>query len=118
MARATSSLPVPLSGHLRDERVELVHRRMPADDFVEIVRPRQLGAKHFDLPLERAPFERPARQREELVLLERLGQIVEGAELHGRDRGPHRLHGGDQDYLDTFVDGFDALKHLDAVHPG
>src|SRR5213594_370725 len=105
-------------GDLRDQAVELLDRGMPTDDLVEDVRARQLGAQECDLALERPALEGAARQRQDLVLLEGLGQIVEGAELHGGHRGANGLHGGNEDHLDAFVEGLDALEHLDAVHPG
>jgi hypothetical protein len=89
-----------------------------ADDLVEIMPPGQLGAEERNLALERPSFERPAREGQELVLLEGLGQVIEGAELHGRHGSPHRLHGRDEDYLDPFVERLDALEHFDPVHPG
>ena len=88
---------------LRDEPVELFHRGVLADDLVEIMPPGQLGAEERDLALERPPFERPTREGQELVLLEGLGQVIEGAELHGRHGRSHRLHGRDEDHLDPFV---------------
>ena len=91
---------------------------MATDDLVEIVRARQLGAEERDLALERPTLEGASGQRQELVILERFGQIVEGAELHGGDRGAHGLHGCDENHLDALVEGLDALEHLDAVHPG
>ena len=63
-------------------------------------------------------LERPARERQELVLLEGLGQVVERAELHGGHGGPDRLHRRDQDHLDALVDGLDPLEDLDPVHAG
>ena len=91
---------------------------MLADDLVEVVRSRQLGAEERDLSLERPPLERPARERQELVLLEGLGQVVESAELHGGHGGPDRLHRRDQDHLDAFVNGLHPLEDLDPVHSG
>ena len=106
------------AGDLRDERLELLHRRVAADDLVAIVRPLELGAKERDLALERPPLERAASERQQLFLLERLREVVERAELHGGHRGPHGLDGGDQDDLDPFVDRLDALEHFDPVHAG
>ena len=105
-------------GDLRDQAVELLDRGMPTDDLVEVVRARQLGAQECDLALERPALEGASRKRQELVLLEGLGQIVEGAELHGGHCGAHGLHGGDEDHLDALVERLDALEHLDTVHPG
>src|SRR5262245_17381743 len=105
-------------GDLRDQTVQLLDRGMPADDLVEIVGACQLGAQERDLTFEGAALEGAARERQELVLLERLGQVVEGAELHGGDRRAYGLHGGHEDHFDALVDGLDALEHLDAVHAG
>ena len=106
------------AGDLRDEAVELLDRGMAPDDLVEIVGAGQLGAKERDFALERAPLEGATRQGQELVLLEGLGQIVEGAELHGGHRGPHRFHGRDENHFDALVESLDALEDLDPVHPG
>jgi hypothetical protein len=100
------------------EMVELFHLRMSADDLAEVVAALELRAQVDDLALERAPLERPAHEREQLVLLEGLGEVIEGAQLHGGHRRADRLHRGDQDDLDVLVDGLDALQHLDAVHAG
>src|SRR5947207_3429363 len=57
-------------------------------------------------------------ERVQMVLLEGLGEVVEGAELHGGHGRAHGLHGGDEDHLHRLVDGLDALEDLDAVHAG
>jgi len=79
---------------------------------------RELATQEGHLALQRALLHRAAHEREQLLVLERLGQVIEGAELHGGDGGAHGLHRGDEDHLDAVVEGLDALEHLDAVHLG
>ena len=104
--------------HLRDETVELLHLGVLADQLVEVVLPRQLRAEERHFALQRALLERAPHQREQIVLVEGLGQVVEGAQLHRVDGGADGLDRGDQDHLDAVVHGFDALEHFDAVHLG
>ena len=70
MARAISSLPVPLSPVIstvvvvratwRDDPVDLLHLGVLADELVEVVVPLELAAQVHDLALERALARAPA----------------------------------------------------------
>ena len=99
-----------------DQLVELLHQRVLADQLVEVALPRQLRPEVDHLAVEGAPLERAADQGQDLVLVERLGHVVERAELHGGHRGADGLDGGHQDHLDVLVDRLDPLQDLDAVH--
>ena len=101
MARATSSLPVPVSPVMstvlfvsRDQLRRLVHflHRPAAADHAVVV---EVGVALADqvgvLGAQPLVRERPVDHHEQLVDLERLLQVVEGAEPHRLDRA---LDGG------------------------
>ena len=121
MARATSSLPVPLSAvistrgvrlrHLRDQLVEPHHPRMPPDQLVEAVGPRELAPEVVQLALHPALLGGLAHQAQDLVHVEGLGQVVVGARLHGVHRHAQVGIRGDQDHRDRVVDGQDLRQH-------
>ena len=106
------------AGHLGDHPVDLLHLGVLARRARRsrgAARARRAGIR----PRARASACRaPADQREQLVLVERLGDVVEGAQLHRLDRGADGLHRGHQDDLQPLVDRLDPLEDLDAVHPG
>src|SRR2546430_7634583 len=72
---------------LRDHPTKLLHRRVLAHDLLGLLGARQLGAQEGHLALERALLERATDELEELILLERLREIVERPELHRGHRG-------------------------------
>ena len=103
---------------LGDQAEEGLHRRVLAHDPVEVTRPGKLGPKKHDLPFQRAPVERSTDHVQDFVLVERLGQVLEGAELHGGDR---RTYGGDrghEDDVELLIERLHPFQDFDAIHPG
>ena len=102
-----SSLPVPLSPVSRTVEETLPIRsivrkisciRLPlADDVGEGVLAGELLLEVEVLVLELLLAERPADDEHELVVVERLGDVVDGAALHGLDGVLGRGVGGDHD---------------------
>ncbi len=95
-ARATSSLPVPLLARdedgraagrrARDEIVHDLHLRTATDDLVEAMRARSQPVAQLPvLAHEPAALHGVAQDREHLVVLERLREVVERALLGRRD---------------------------------
>ncbi len=100
MARATSSLPVPVSPMMstvlrdwattRAFRDDLLNRAAPAHDAVVVELLVALGDEVVVVGTEPAQLDRACGHDEELVDFEGLLQVVEGAELHGFDRALDR----------------------------
>ena len=126
IARATSSLPVPLSPWIRIvdrlgaawmiEVEHLPHPRAAADDVGELVVPLlDVLAQVAVLVQQPAPLHRVADDDQHFVVLERLGDVVEGAGLHRRDRALDRCVGGDDDDVEVLVDPLQLVERRDAV---
>mgnify|MGYP003694332663 CR=1 FL=1 len=64
------------------------------------------------------PLHRVADDDEHFVVLERLGDVVEGAGLHRRDRALDRRVGGDDDDGEVLVDALQLVERRDAVDAG
>jgi hypothetical protein len=108
-------------GDLGDGLVDLHHLPMAADQTLEPragrrVRglARQRRAQVEDFTLEGALLERALREQQDLVHVERLGEVVPGAPLEGLDRGAHLAHRGDDDDDRRRVGGLHAREHVDA----
>ncbi len=65
-----------------------------------------------------AARERPPHDERELIDVERLRQVVDGAELHGVDGGPDRSGGGQHDDRDVRAQVAQATQDVEAVHAG
>ena len=63
-----------------------------------------------------AAFERVSHHDHHFVVLERLGDVVERAALHGRNRRFDRGERGDHDDRQFLVDLLELLERRDAVH--
>ena len=107
MARATTSLPVPLSPVIStraarvrdalDQREDLAHRRALADQLAERAAAIHRAAQLLVLlERERAVRERALDREDHGVGLEGLGQVVEGAAAHRLDGRVDRAEGGHQ----------------------
>src|SRR5262249_21219942 len=101
-----------------DELVKPLHLGRPADQLLEVELAGQLGPAVDRLAAQGALVDGAADEGEDLLLLEGLGDVVEGAQLHRRHRGADRLDGGDQDDLHVVVEGLDLLQDGDAVDVG
>jgi hypothetical protein len=101
-----------------DELIELLHQRVLSHELVEVALALELRSEVDDLAIEGAPLEGAPDQGQDLVLVERLGQVVERPELHGGHRRADGLNGGHQDHFHVLVDRLDPLQDLDAVHAG
>ena len=101
---------------LHDQVEHLLHARAAADDARELLRLRlqalaQRGVLGHQLP----PLHGVAHHDEHFVVLERLGDVVEGAALHRRDRGLDRRERRDHDHRQILVDLLQLLERRDAV---
>ncbi len=101
-----------------DELEDLLHRLALADDVVE-------GEALPELLLERAvlgrepPLLQPLADGEQhLLVLERLGDVVERPLAHGLDGALDRRVGGDDHHHQVGVVLADLPQHLQAVHAG
>src|SRR5712692_2569978 len=109
-------------GDLRDQLIDAHHLGMAADQALEAIGAlpsagRQRRPQAEDLALERSLFERALDEEIEIVHVERLHEVVVGAQPHGGDGGAHVPDGGGQDHDDGRVEGFDAGQDLDARLP-
>ena len=108
IARATSSLPVPLSPristvtcdrrHAPDRLEDLLHRGAAAEQAAELLLRRHLRAQPHDLALELPAREQLAHLDAQRLHLEGLGQVVGGAALHGLDGGRDGLGAAQHDH--------------------
>ena len=106
-ARATSSLPVPDSPVISTLACEPATRRMSAntscidrrapDDVLEADAAGHLLAQPGHLGAQRLLGQRLVDHQHQLLDLERLGDVVERAQLHRPDGGVDRAEGGDGD---------------------
>ena len=107
------------AGRRLDDQVEhLPHPRAPADDVREVVVPavpllQQLAVLAHQPP----PLHRVAHDDEDFVVLERLGDVVEGAGLHRGNRALDRGVGRDDDDRQVLVDPLQLVERGDAVEP-
>ena len=92
------------AGDLADELEDLQHRLRRADDALALGRAlAQLQSKCADLEAHVGVLEDPAQRGEEVVDLERLGDVVVGAVLHGLDRRGAAAEGRHHDHLELIV---------------
>ena len=131
MARATSSLPVPLSprtstvesvGATRSMRPQHfgLHPGAPRQDAAEGRRAGCVGAQRDVVAKELPLLRRLADDDVQLFDLGRLGQVVVGAELHGLHRGGDVLEAGHHDHLRRLRDRRQLAQDVDALllrHP-
>ena len=101
---------------LHDQVEHLAHARAAADDAGELLRLRlqalaQRGVLGHQLP----PLHGVAHHDHHLVVLERLGDVVEGAALHRRDRRLDRREGRHHHDRQVLVDLLQLLERRDAV---
>ena len=104
------------AGHLADELENLLHRLAAADDaqFV-ILGFEQRLIRHHLLHVARG-LERVGDDFLELGRVERLEQIIVGAELHRLDGRLGRAVGGHQNDEELGVGGADAAERFESVH--
>ena len=101
-----------------DEVEDVLHGLALADDVGEAEALPELVLEPDVLVLEALALEGLLDGHEqELVVLERLLDVVEGADLHGRDGRLDRAVGRDDDDRDQGIDPLDPPQDLDAVHP-
>ncbi len=100
MARATSSLPVPLSpristvlrrsGDFLGQRKNLLHARILGDDVVVTILAVQFLAQNRILALQLLEFEDARNQHRDFLRIAGLHDVFLRAFLHGLDGGVHR----------------------------
>ncbi len=127
MARATSSLPVPVSPgdkhgdvQLRcppEQAVERAHGGTFADDVLEAEDAIQLAPQRVRLLLEPLTLQRPGHHEPHFVRIEGLGEVVVGSLLDGLHRLGDGGVGGHEDDLGVGRVLLDGLEDLEAVRP-
>jgi len=95
-----------------------LHGRALADDVAQRHGIRDEFAQLLVLAAEGAVFDSPVHDHEQLVLVERLGEVVGGAFLHGGDGGLDSRVGRHHDDLDFGPDAAGAAEQFEAVHLG
>ena len=101
-------------GDLADHLEHPLHGRRLADQPVQLVAALDLVAQDDVLALQHPPLERALDHQPHLVHLERLGQVVVGAGLHGGDGG---LGGGEGGHHDDLGVGVQLLGFRQHVQP-
>ena len=91
------------------------HGRALRDHAVEREALAQLGAQEAVLAREARHVQRPAHQLNQLLVLEGLLHVVEGALAHGRERGRHGRVRGHQDHGQLRIERARAAQHLEPV---
>ena len=100
--------------HAADQVDDPEHGRPLRDEGREAALGLQGRPELVDLPDERAPLERLAHDQDELLRLERLGQVVEGAQLHRLHR---RADAPERRQDDDLRPGIHPLRRLQDVDP-
>ena len=102
---------------LHDQVEDLLHPRGAADDLAEPVGVRlQILAEHAVLGDEAALGEGVADDGQHFVVLERLGDVVEGAPLHRGDGALDRRERGDHQHRQLVVYFLQLVERGHAVH--
>jgi len=107
----------PARRRLDDQVEHSAHRRALADDVVEaVVALLQVLPERPVLGDEPPALDGVPQDEQDLVVLERFGDVVEGAALHGVDGGVDRRVGGDHDDGHVVVDLLQFVQDGKAVH--
>ncbi len=101
-----------LRGDPADGFVNFLHRRAASDQDVVRGVGRGLGNAHGHVH-DAADFTRPAHDLADLGDVQRLDQIIVGAQLHGFDGGVAGAAGGDENHRQLGIDGGDPLEQLE-----
>ena len=109
----------PARRGLNDQVEHLLHPRTAPDDAREPLVLRlqglsQRGVLRHQLP----PLDGVADDDQHLVVLERLGDVVERPALHRRDRGLDRREGRDHENRQVVVELLELLERGEPVHAG
>jgi hypothetical protein len=103
---------------LDDQVEDLPHARALADDVGELVIALlDVLSKIAVLVHEAAPLEGVAYDHQHLVVLERLGDVVEGTGLHRGDSASNGRKRRDDHDSQIFVDALQLVQRGDAVEP-
>jgi hypothetical protein len=106
------------AGDPADQSEDLLHGLGPRDHVLEAVLALDLALQPRDLSPQRALGQGLVDQEQELLDLERLGDVVVGAELDRLDRGLDRAEGGDHDDVRRVGEGADVADQIEAVEVG
>src|SRR5215204_3016985 len=94
----------PRRRRLHDQVEHLAHARAPPDDFPQPVLVRQQVLAQCPVLRDQPPLrQRVPQHHQHFVVLERLGDVVEGAALHRRDGVLDRGEGGDHQHRQVVV---------------
>src|SRR5262249_46414138 len=102
--------------HRADGADHALNLRRTTDDQTQRSLRSELVAQPFDFGLELRRARRTLDNQPELVDVEGLLEVVEGTELHRRDRGLDGLRGSQDHDRQPRVTGADALEKLHPVH--
>ena len=103
---------------LLDQLEDGEHLLAAADDVRELVRRAERALQQHVLLPQLALLERVADLDLQLVDVERLAEVVVGAQPHGFDGGVGRRERRDHDAEHVLIDPLGGAKHLDAAHVG
>ena len=102
---------------LDDQVEDLLHPRTASDNPGELlIGGLQILAQRRVLSPQPPTFDRVADHDEHLVVLERLGDVVEGAPLHRADRALDRGEGGHHQNGQLLIELLELVEGGDAVH--
>ena len=128
MARATSSLPVPLSPLMSTVESACAAMRMRSNTEIIDARAREhalerlrldaVGGEQLVVEIGRRVGGQRADQRQEAARLDGLGHVLDGAALERRDRRADRAVGGDEHRLGLGTHLMERLDERDAVAAG
>ena len=104
---------------LDDQIEDLTHARALADDVRELVIPLLNVLAQVAVLVDQPPaLHRVTDDDDDFLVLERLGDVVEGARLHRRNGALDRAVGGDDDDREIFVDALQLVERGDPVDAG
>ena len=107
-----------MGAHCAIEAIDGLHLRAQPDDVLETIFRADLALEVEILLQQPPPLQRALHHQFQLVRLERLGDIIEGAELHGLHRGVDLRQPGDHDDVHIGMRLLDPAQHFEAVDIG
>ncbi len=100
--------------HLLNERVDLLHPRRLSHQDVEALPVVERFFQRAVLVDESALLHAVRNDHPHFVVLEGLGDVVEGTALHRFDRRLHGGEGGDHDHHQLGIRSLESIEHVDA----
>src|SRR5450755_2022252 len=103
-------------GDLREQRMQLLHRRAFADHLVEAMALGERLAQAAHLLPQRAVLHGARERQRQRLDVDGLGDEVVGARANGADSGLEAAKGGDDDDGHIRAVGHDSCAQLEAIH--